>query len=1325
MHEGESGCIWIGTQNGELNKYNPRKDFFEHYNIYSSKEGDNYISSLFEGKDGSIWIGTYNKGLFRYNPTGKLSEHWVHDNEDPNSLSNDFINAIIPDDEGNLWIGTYLGLNKFNYSLNKNVFEKYFEDKNNSNSLSDNLIWNITKSKLNPDLLYIGTYHGLTILNLKTKTFSKILPVSRPVSQFSNSIGSVLEKKTADGIELWLGGYGGLIKYDMLTKHSYEWHHNNRLRESLISEQINGLMMDSSGVIWIATEGGISCLSEKILKFKNNALQNFSPSDHNKIEGIQIRALAQSENGNIFLGSSQGLEYIDDSYVNSKIVTISQFKDVDIWSVAKGTNGQIWIGTYGKGLYNYSLNTSKISHISFQSPTDRSAPYNYVKSVLEDNNGRIWVGFWGGGLAVIDPVTGKQEIFRKDLNSSVSISYNDVWKIFQDGFGRIWVGTNGGGLDVFDSKKEKEIFKAAKIENKINSNNILSICEQKHNSNLQNTILWTGTTNGLTRLKIKNTANYDDINNIILDATHYTNKNGLANNVVSGIVEDDDGNLWLTTNFGLSEFVTREERFNNFSSADGLNGDNFSEGALLKDKNGLIYAGSNEGLNIFNPSDIDLSDFHRPVIFTDFMIQNKKVKVSAGSPLSENIPYTKEIKLNYDQNSFTFYFSSLDYNAPRFVEYSYILEGFDNEWSSPSNRNYAAYTNLNPGKYILKVKATNSDKVWQNTAAEILINIFPPWWKTTWAYFSYIFLIIAGIIAIRKFQISRNELRNELRMSEFESRKHQELENLKSRFFANLSHEFRTPLMLIKGPVEQLIDKLAKDNPDPDEMNEQLKMISNNSTRLQSLIDQLLELSQLEASSIPIKAKQENIINILQGLVSSFDSIAPHRNIRLSFHKSEDSIIAWVDRDKLEKIINNLLSNAFKFTPNGGEIAVMIINNKEKEVAEIKISDTGIGIPDDQLDKIFDRFYQVDDSSQRSFGGSGIGLALVKELVELHKWKIAVKSIVYKGTEFTMSIPINDYLDEKEKVYEKNNGTEINSSPAEYINHQSEEIIQTIPSAKSEDPYDESNGGISILIVEDSSDVRKYLAGLLTSWNLNSEINTYHHKSVCILEAENGVEGLKIAVEKQPELIISDVMMPYMDGIEFCGRIKTNWETSHIPVILLTAKASNQSKNEGLETGADDYLTKPFDSKELFIRIRNLLDQRARLKEKFSKEIRINAESVTANSLDNEFLNRALIVADQNLSDNNFGIDSFAKEMLVSRSQLHRKIMAITGQPPGEFLRIFRLKKAARMLMEKKLSITQIAFEVGFNSPSHFTKAFHQLFKCNPSEFAAKNLINS
>jgi signal transduction histidine kinase/ligand-binding sensor domain-containing protein/DNA-binding response OmpR family regulator len=1283
LYEGKSGYIWAGTQKGELNRYNPLNHRFDSWNICGTKEEENYISCLFEDTDGSVLIGTYNKGLFRFNPADSSIENW-HYTSSSSSLSNDFVNAIIRDNYGNLWAGTYSGLNRFNPAEDKNSFHRIYES-----VINNNLIWNLSKSVYNPDNIYICTYDGLTILNVKTGSSEKIYPVKSYGGQFSNSIGSVIEKKRGNETELWLGTYNGLVRYNLSARKYAQFLPERFNSGSLISEKINSLLLDDSGVIWIATEEGISILPGKSLRFIDDTHSGDLLFDFL----YETNTIHQPGDGPVFFGTAEGLMYMK----KGSLFSVPEFKNINIWSLGGYNPDSIWVGTYGKGLYLYEFNKSVINRITFDSPTGRSTPYDYVKTILHDRSGRVWVGFWGGGLGLINK-NGSKKIFRKDAATISGLSFNDIWKVFQDNHDRIWIGTNGGGLNLYSEKDGGTFLKITGTDTTLLSNNILSITEQRIKQDKSKTLLWLGTTEGLFRIELRNNKNFNSIDEIIVSIRNFRRAGDLSNNSVNGIVEDNQGNLWLTTSFGISKFLPEEEKFYDFSSLDGLTGSNYDGGAIFKSNKGIIYTGCSSGINKFNPEKIKISDYQPRLLFTDLHVNNKRIVAAEDSPLKTDIAFAKEIILDYNQNTFSLHFATTDFNTPGLIEFSCLLEGFDKEWHFTST-NSATYTNINPGEYLFKFTATNNDKIWVKTPAEIKIIINPPWWRTKAAYAVYIIFIISGLFAISKFQSSRIKLQQELKMHEFEAKKHLELEQLKSRFFANLSHEFRTPLMLIKGPVEELLEENERE-PGAARVTGRLRMIFRNIRKLQELIEQLLELSQLEAASIPLKSKKQNLLIPLKAFVEGFVPAAEQKDIEVIINLPDNSLCAWVDTDKFEKIINNLLSNAVKFTPEGGTILVSAGTDCSLQYAEIRIKDTGIGIPSDKLEKIFDRFYQVDNSSKRVAGGSGIGLALVKELTDLHKWKIAVNSDYGKGTEFILTIPLSDtYLRDFERIFEVSDTTAASLSSAEIV----PVLLTQETSSEQSKP--------TLLIIEDSADVRIFLRNLLES--------TYN-----ICEAENGEAGLKKAEECMPDLIISDIMMPYMDGTELCRRIKTNLETSHIPLILLTAKASEETRIEGLERGADDYLTKPFTSRELFIRIRNLLEQRKKLKEKFSREISIEPEIVTTTSVDNEFLNRVIMIAGKNLSDSEYDTEAFSRDMFVSRSQLHRKLLAITGMPPGEFLRSLRMKKAARLILEKNLSITQIAFEVGFNSPSHFTKSFQKQFNCLPSDFYEASSLN-
>jgi signal transduction histidine kinase/DNA-binding response OmpR family regulator/sugar lactone lactonase YvrE len=1053
----------------------------------------------------------------------------------------------------------------------------------------------------------------------------------------------------------------------------------------------------------VATENGVSYFTPKSSLFNSLDFSYTNFKSSSTLNKKNTTALNKSSDNKYWIGTADGLYSVEYTKYNQHVKKINEFDGIHIWSLASVNENELWVGTYGKGLKRFEYRINKIISEDINSPKIKTEALYYNKSLLTDSRKNIWVGYWGVGIARINPQTGEADVWQNEPGNTKSLSHNDVWVIKEDRSGRIWIGTQGGGLNLFEDKNGGIFHYWLHTENKkseISSNNINSIYETSKSDNATDpeTTLWIGTSNGLNRVDVeeKSISNPYDIH---LTFHSYSIKDGLPANNVNSILEDDEGNLWLGTGDGISFFDVTDETFTNFSLADGLNGTVMNTESALRLDNGLMLFGSTKGLNIFDPEKIKLSDYKPSIVITDFQIFNSSVEIGENSILKESILTTDEIILTHDQDVFSFEFAALDYNSSQSIEYAYKMEGFDKDWIESGNRRFATYTNLDPGNYIFNVKSTNADGVWNDTVTSLSITINPPWWRTLWAYGLYVVLIFLGLLGIRRFELNRTKLRNELKLREFEVQKKTELEEVKSRFFANLSHEFRTPLMLIKGPLEQL--KGGKDNVN---YSENINLIERNSDRLKELIDQLLELSQLEKAVIPLKAKQEDVIVILKGLLSSFESLAEQKNISVSFESDTDSKVCWIDRDKFEKVVNNLLSNAFKFTPSGGQVIVSIseLLKDEKHYSEIKISDTGVSIPNDKIDKIFNRFYQVDDSAQRSYGGSGVGLALVKEFVELHKWSISVESEKEKGTEFKLMIPMWDYLEEEEKVL-----SDLIFSDTNNFTTRTEETSSPVAELKEQIELSDSNNKPSVLIVDDSEDVRKYLSNLL-------------EENYTISEADNGESGIKAATENLPDLIISDVMMPSMDGIEFCRRIKSEWQTSDIPVILLTAKASAESKIEGLEIGADDYLTKPFDSKELFTRIKNLLEQRKRLRDRYNKDPKTITETSKLNKADQEFLNKFLELIGSNLDKTNFGTEQLANELFVSRTQLHRKILAITGQAPGEFIRIIKLKRAAKLLLDGKLSVTQVAYEIGFSSPAQFTRAFVKQFNCVPSEYSSR-----
>ena len=1297
LREDRKSNIWIGTQNGWLNRYDPVSEKFTKWKIESDILKENAITYIYEDSKGLIWVGTYRSGLYRLDPSNDKIDHWSNNPNDNSSLSNNYISSILEDKNENLWISTYNGLNKFNPKSSSKKFTHYFHLPENSNSISNSLVWYLTQSKSDSNIIWIGTANGLTKLNINDDIFSQI-PIPNPDRlQFGNAFASVIEEKTNnDGSVLWIDSYAGLIRFNTKNGTANRFINVKFDLNSIISNQIHRIFKDRSGVLWAATDKGLSYFSLKSAKFNYLFSENFKLTNPEVIREKNIKAITITPDERIWFGTDEGLLYSEKSTGKLELKKLNHSENLNVWSLAAGSD-ELWIGTYGSGLFHLDLKTNSLKAIPNYEKRSRSQAVKYVKTLCVDDNKKLWIGFWGMGLARFDPSTEHYGSWLHEKGDTSSLSFDDVWIIHQDKKGRIWVGTDGGGLNLFDEADGGRFYywtAGGTTNENLSSRSIYSICESTAKKSSDDvTVLWIGTNNGLNKFVIKN-AEKKKVFPFDVKIKYFTIKDGLADNSVKSVVEDERGNLWLGTGSGISFFDTEKNKFTNFTKSDGVIGTDFNFSSSFKNEDGIIFIGSTDGLNYFNPGDIKLSDFMPPLLITDFQIFNRSVEIGNDSPLKSSLFQTKEIILSYKQNVFSFQFAALDYASPQKIQYAYKMEGFDDDWVISGSRRFVTYTNLNPGDYIFKVKSTNSDGIWNNNIKQLKVTITPPWWQTPWAIGLYGLIFILGVWGIFKFQNYRTRLQNELKMQEFEAHHIREVENMKSRFFANLSHEFRTPLTLIKGPLEQLISGRIKDN-----LVDYYKMLLRNTEKLQTLIDQLLELSQLEAETIPLNKQKYDLVSLLRGSTYNFMQLAEEKLIKLGFNSSLENLDVMIDRDKLEKIINNLLSNAFKFTPSEGKISVSIRleNMTPQNEALVEISDTGVGIAEEYQPKIFDRFYQVDDESKKNQAGSGIGLALVKELVSLHNWDISVKSKEGEGTAFTLSIP----LEKTEEVETQKEKVSIEKS----IDLKKQEVSALADSTDELEITNEQEEKPAILFVEDSPDVRSYVNDLLKP-------------DYKVFLAERAEDGIKIALKNMPDLIISDLMMPGMDGNEFCNKVKSNWQTSHIPFILLTAKATAESKIEGLETGADDYLTKPFNFEELSVRIRNLIEQRKRLREKFSKEINVKAESISSNVVDKEFVQKIINIIEKNLCDDNFNSETLAEQLFVSRSQLNRKLQAVTGQGPGEFIRSYKLKRAAQMIMGKKLSITQIAFEVGFGSPAQFTRAFKKHFNCLPSDFA-------
>jgi len=842
--------------------------------------------------------------------------------------------------------------------------------------------------------------------------------------------------------------------------------------------------------------------------------------------------------------------------------------------------------------------------------------------------------------------------------------------------------------------------------------------------------LWIGTDNGLNKLEKKKDKQSGEM---IEQFTHYTRKDGLSDDEISSIMEDKHGNLWIGTSNGLSKFNPYTRRFKKYDRSDGLWTLDIS-GESYCSSTGEMFIATNDGVLTFYPDSIQDNTHIPAVVITDFKLFGEPVKIGENSPLKRSITTSNEIVLPFNKNTFSFEFASLSYVNPDKNLYKYMMEGLDDKWSEAGRRRFAEYHRLSPGTYTFRVIGSNNDGVWNEDEASVRIIILPPWWRTAYAYAGYGILIILLIMRYVKWKAGKLKKENielgkmvkertkkikehqkkieaQKKLIEEKNKKIKErnrkiikMDRIKTRFFTNISHEFRTPLTLILGPVEEIME----DQRISVKTHKKLEMVRRNTRRILDLVNQLLDISKVDSGKMMMHLKKADISKTLRMITGSFLSLAETKGIIYNRQIPSVQKQTWFDAEMLEKIIVNLLSNAFKFSPEGGVVIFKARfsdgqHTDFREILEITITDQGPGISAGSKEKIFDRFYQEENAGSKTYPGTGIGLSLVSELVSLNHGEIEVESEPGKGSTFIVRFPLGkDHLKENEYVILENK-VEIDFKKTEIADESTETTVteqeEISPDTDSEKPI--------ILIVEDNSDIRIHISN-----NFEEEFQ--------VNEAIDGSAGLKMAFETIPDLIITDLMMPKMDGIELCRRLKSDERTSHIPVIMLTAKAALDDKLKGIETGADDYITKPFQMKELKARVHNLIEQRRRLRERFSRELTLEPQDITVNSCDEEFLRRAIATVEDHMSDEQFDIKTFCREMNMSHTTLFRKLCSLTDQSPSDFIKTIRIKRASMLIKQHYGNIAKISYEVGFNNPSYFSKCFKEITGISPTEFSKK-----
>lgn len=1335
VQQDRNKLLWIATTEGGVNVLDLYKDQFQQVNdlLPPGKEISKYLLCLFRDRNENIWIGSSESYLYVVNPSTGLYRQYNFGSS---------VSVITEDFSGNIWIGT---VNNGIIVLDKkgNPTRSFSRKQGNSAGLTDDHIKFLFEDS--KKTMWVGTYGGgLNQFDRKAGNFREINLENNRSSSVHKFLLCIEEDKTGN---LWIGTENaGLQIYNPGSGTTTPYLHYDNDNTSIGSNTINCISRDSKGNMWIGTSNaGISMVSIDEVRFTH--YRNFT--NKNSLSNNIVNTIYEDQAHRIWIGTDGG----GLNLFNPATGSFSSFRHKPgnkssicgnyVLSIAEDSERNLWLGTWGDGITVFNYETNRYNHFRHDPSDPGSLSSNYAFTIFRDSRNRIWVGTYGEGLNLYDGKSGKFIRFRNDSRPRNYISSNHILSIQEDRIGNLWIGTDGGGLNKFNETDQS--FNAftttsdsyAKGSEKLSNNSVTSIWEDGKGH------LWIGTNSGLNC--------FDPVKR---QNKTYFSENGLANDAIGAVLGDRDGNLWISTNKGISKLTIQTGHFENFTTADGLQADEFKY-AKCMDHEGRIYFGGRNGFNVFSPDKITAIPYDPPLYFTNFQLFNKDVRVARDkedpSPLKSVISMTDKIVLSHKQSSFSFEFASLNYTDAGKKQYSYKLEGYDDEWQNLGTRNSLTYTNLDPGNYTLKVKGLKNDQEWSEKATQVELIITPPFWNT-WAFKISMVLLLAGFIsAFFHYRINSVKKRNrqlekkvELRTKQLsetnvyllesnekinQQKEHlenvnkeivrktdrilqqqeqiltqnQQLEttvskleasnNTKDRFFSILAHDLKNPIAAINGLADLLKSRLP--NLNQEEISNYINNISKSSGSVHNLVMNLLDWARTQSDSLYYKPDDLNIHELVLKNIFLAQAQMTNKNIQCRVD-IENTHTIYADYQMINTVIRNILSNSIKFTPASGSIIIKS-EARENEIAII-ISDTGVGMLPQMIDNL------KNASSQGSIGtagetGTGLGLQISMDFIRVNNGSLDIESTPGKGSVFTIRLPkslriVNPpeavLTRQKETTEEWSQGEQLANIPE--TEYQLPELQRKVLKGK------------RILIVDDNPDVRNYLKILLSSV---FEID----------EATNGQDGLKIAISSQPDLIISDLIMPVMNGIEFCQQVKTNILTSHIPLLMLTGETTEKSQVSGYEAGADIYLTKPVNSQIIFNVIYNRIKNQEKIRNKFIVTEQLIPDEVDFNKSDKEFLEKMSLFIEENLDQTDLDYKKLSEHAAMSRTVLYSKFKTLTGMGVHDFIKNLRLKKALKLLQEGRMNITQIAYEVGFATPSYFSKSFAKQYKLSPKEY--------
>jgi signal transduction histidine kinase/ligand-binding sensor domain-containing protein/DNA-binding response OmpR family regulator len=1256
-----TGLIWVGFMNNGMDLFDPVTNIFKHYRHDEKNEksiASDYVGAVLKDSRGRVWVGT-NKGLDLLNvETGEFT-HYKNDSTNATSLSHDFVLNIYEDRQGTIWVATAGwpwitpvdggGLNRLEQD---GTFTRYQHDPEDEHSLISNKVLALYEDSRG--VFWVGTGgDGLHTFDRKTGRFqrhlydpSQPLKLSRPplkTNAFCKAVDFITFITEDHSGAIWIGSVcSGVNRYDPESGIITRYENSNGFPDN---SSWNGFV-SRDGVLWIATQ--------------QNKLYRVNPV-RNVIEtsrlGTGVSRFVQNDDGTMWVAAEKSLALVDTKGNLLKKIAMpgSNGEPLRVIEVHRDAPNILWLGT-SQGVYVIDTRTEEYHPIDLGFDAGATIRINRDKV----NPDLKWITSLNGGLIKYSKQYGVVKRYTNNQNTPESIFSNHTIYVTSDK-DHVWVTTTEG---VSRLDKKSNTFK-----NYLTLKGTFVYTDSRD-------VIWVGSENGLYKYDAANDRfTLAEYHSVITTARTY------------GIVEDDQSNLWIATPSSVVRIDSPRETISQFGIEDGIRQNSVTAGAIYKTAEGKVLVGHDEGYYVIDP--LQFSEVEKPprVLITGFLINDGGDLFNSTNLLKTPVDEVAPLKLSYDQNSFSIGFMMADYRDPHGNHFQARLLGFDDVWRDLVSQNSSTFVGVPPGTYTYELRGyTNRGSV---TNKSFSIIIAPPWWKTWWAYGCYALLVVALLIGARKMIIRDERMKANFQLEHLNFEKAKEVDRVKTSFFTNISHEFRTPLTLITGPVQELLEKYANDP----RTSEKLKLIQRNSDLLLKLINQLLDLARMEAGSLKVEKTESDIYSFIRVISNSFESFARQKGVSLSVEVPLLIKPVVYDKDKLETILINLINNAIKFTPPGGSVHLRA--RVEESILLLSVRDTGIGISKENQTKIFERFHQVSEAHKEV--GTGIGLSLVKDLVGFMHGTIEVNSDEGRGSEFIVSLPIQFALDSSIQPLEISQPKEVEMGLSS---------IAADKASFSNGQYGKHSTDTKphILVVEDNADVRGFIISCL-----GDEYN--------FLEADNGKVGLDKALAEIPDMIISDVMMPEMDGIKMTEKVKADIRTSHIPLILLTAKSTEDSKMHGLQTGADDYLTKPFNKNELLLKVRNGISRQQKLREKLKAELMSAAPRIDVMSQDERFLNKVKQKILERLADEQLSVESLGEDIGLSRSQLLRKVSALTGMSVNELIRKLRLQRAAQLIEQNWGPVSQVAYEVGFPNPSYFAKMFKEEFGVLPSEY--------